>query len=87
MIQAIFVFPALQARFDSKAMYKVLMGFWIFIYLLCPLLGLTARLGAGPALIWVGIGFIMILTRIACMNFPYVHVFTRQKEIICRQIR
>lgn len=77
----LFTMPYLLRRFDHARMYNVCMAIFPYVYLLLPLLNLVARTGieevngvetitAGTkALLWLGIGIILSLARIACLAF------------------
>lgn len=78
-----FGFPAIQRRYGTRNMYCTLMYFWPSVYLLLPILNVIARMFVQPVgddgverltptgdmTLWLGIGIVVLLTRIACMMF------------------
>lgn len=72
--------PFLLRRFDHARMYNLCMGLWPFCFVLLPGLNILARMGAvdaatgeiapaTQALVWMGIGFIMLLARCAALAY------------------
>ena len=75
--------PFLLRRFDHARMYNFCMGLWPFCFVLLPGLNLLARAGAldaqtgaldpaTHAFIWLGIGVILFLSRVAALSFSCV---------------
>jgi len=78
-----FGFPPIQRRYGTRKMYYTLMYFWVAVYLTLPILNVIARLLVQPVgedgverlspmgdnILWLGIGTVVILTRIASMMF------------------
>lgn len=76
--------PVLLRRFDHARTYNFCMGLWPFCFVLLPGLNIIARWGAldlatgelGPttkALVWLGIGVILCISRCAALAFSYVY--------------
>ena len=75
----LFFMPYLLRRFDHAKMYNFCMAIWPYCYVFLPGLNLIARMGrldeAGlvdpttKALLWIGIGFILLLARSAGLAF------------------
>ena len=79
----LFFMPYLLRRFDHAKMYNFCMAIWPYCYVLLPGLNLIARMGvvdeatgqidpSTKALLWIGIGGILLLARSACLAFSYV---------------
>ena len=72
--------PVLLRRFDHARTYNFCMSLWPFCFVLLPGLNILARMGAvdavtgeiapaTQALVWMGIGFIMLLARCAALAY------------------
>jgi len=77
-----FGFPPIQRRYGTRKMYCSLMYFWPAVYLSLPILNVIARMlvqsgedgverlsPTGDKILWLGIGTVVLLTRIASMMF------------------
>jgi hypothetical protein len=79
-----FGFPPIQRRYGTRKMYCTLMYFWPSVYLSLPVLNVIARMlvqpvgedgverlsPSGNKILWLGIGTVVLLTRITGMMFP-----------------
>ena len=79
-----FGFPPIQRRYGTRKMYCTLTYSWVAVYLLLPVLNVIARLlvqpvgedgverlsPVGDKVLWLGIGTVVLLTRISCMMYP-----------------
>lgn len=78
----IFFMPYLLRRFDHAKMYNTCVAIFPYVYLLTPLLNLVARHGVvvgedgiesitpgTKALLWVGIGILLGMARVATLAF------------------
>ncbi|KAI0646944.1 MFS general substrate transporter [Trametes meyenii] len=76
----LFCMPFILRRFDHARMYNFCMGLWPFCFVLLPGLNLLARWGgldeltgellpATQALVWVGIGVILTISKAAALAF------------------
>jgi len=78
-----FGFPPIQRRYGTRKMYCALMYFWPVVYLFLPILNVIARLlvqpvgddgverltPVGDTILWLGIGAVMLLTRLTSMMY------------------
>ncbi|KAG1819574.1 major facilitator superfamily domain-containing protein [Suillus subaureus] len=74
--------------FDSAKMYSFCMGIWPYTFLVLPLLNLIARAGldettgelgtATVALLWVGIAFVLMLTKIASLAYTVSMILIKE---------
>lgn len=76
-----FVFPPIQRRYGTRKMYCTLMYLWPVVFLSLPVLNVIARIfvqpvgedgverltPTGDAILWLGIGIIVVLYRVAGM--------------------
>ncbi|RDX56894.1 MFS general substrate transporter [Lentinus brumalis] len=81
--------PFLLRRFDHARMYNVCMGIWPFCFVLLPGLNILARMGAvdaatgelapaTQAVVWMGIGVIMLLSRCAALAFSTSMILVKE---------
>lgn len=74
--------------FDSAKMYNFCMALWPYTFLVLPILNLIARAGLDEttgelgttivALLWVGIAFVLMLSKVACLAYPLSMVLTKE---------
>ncbi|KAG1736727.1 major facilitator superfamily domain-containing protein [Suillus lakei] len=74
--------------FDSAKMYNFCMGLWPYTFLVLPVLNLVARAGldettgeigtATVALLWVGIAFALMLTKVASLAYSISMILTKE---------
>lgn len=69
IILSVGLFPWLQSRISSRVLYMLLMALWPLLYVAIPILSTEARLNIGAVPLWISIGFVIFLMRLACLNF------------------
>lgn len=74
--------------FDSAKMYCFCISIWPYTFLVLPILNLIARAGLDEttgelgtttvALLWVGIAFVLMLTKVACLAYPVSMILIKE---------
>lgn len=74
--------------FDSAKMYNFCMSLWPYTFLALPILNLIARAGldeitgelgtATVALLWVGIAFVLMLSKVASLGYSLSMILTKE---------
>ncbi|KAG1882948.1 major facilitator superfamily domain-containing protein [Suillus subluteus] len=74
--------------FDSAKMYSFCISIWPYTFLVLPILNLIARAGLDEttgelgtttvALLWVGIAFVLMLTKVCCLAYPVSMILIKE---------
>ncbi|KAG1858426.1 major facilitator superfamily domain-containing protein [Suillus subalutaceus] len=74
--------------FDSAKMYSFCISIWPYPFLVLPILNLIARAGLDEttgelgtttvALLWVGIAFVLMLTKVCCLAYPVSMILVKE---------
>lgn len=69
IFSSLLLFPYLQARVGTVSIYTWTMSCWPAIFALLPLVNVLARWGGGEVGVWIGVGVLLVVGRLACMAF------------------
>jgi hypothetical protein len=68
LIQILFL-PTLLVRFEPARLYNFCMWLWPLCYIVLPALRVIVH---SPFLLWVAIGFVLTVSRVACLAYSCV---------------